>query len=703
MASSKQLIPGVDAIDENSFNLPGNQDSVNLSGITPITPQSFAPGSPLNPGTDRGMVRQYNQDLLLGANPNQNMYQPQMQRTNALSNQSAPQMGLISTPEDLENDTTGQAPINLPEINVGPEPAMQRAAATGTELPKQPEFGTSMLGPMQTPEESAKIFNSYIENSDEARRALMQNNMDKAQVHQQAAEEQRLQLRHSDQEWALAQTEQQKREKAMDDAIAKGRAMSIDPNRYWKKAGTASNILSALSVGLGAFASGMTHGATGNPGLAMLNQAIENDINAQKEDLDNYWGSVKQQFQLNDNAFNRALANQNFRANQRLAANKIVEMDLSGIEAKSQNPIVQQGAADLRYKLQMDQIGLRQQSAVAYLAMQKQAQDARNAAANAAALSAKDRNKSYQDLYDKNLTSGMSKEEASAAAWSDTDKMYPQLAGTKFASPGQQYDSQIGAVSKTYEDLQKKFNDPKTGQINRYNFLQQQLNQGYSEEEAKDAMNAIMKGTPSQFKTHAQSMLNQIGVKDPYQAATTGGIPGIPGINKKQQELVVNDPNTGNVLMYPSRESAEKARTALTGLAEVKSIVDELKSMRKANEGGTFDPTQVDHIKILNNRLIGAINAAHGGKLDENERKAWSSVIPDASSHDIITDTDKRLDLLEMSIVKSAQDQLKAQGGQVIGNSPTNQSFQVGFQPTGQPVINAQERNKKLQFTPTGK
>ena len=61
------------------------------------------------------------------------------------------------------------------------------------------------------------------------------------------------------------------------------RAVEIEPNRIFKNTSTGAKILAAISVGLGAYAAGMTGGR--NYAMEIIDSAIENDIQAQKLEL----------------------------------------------------------------------------------------------------------------------------------------------------------------------------------------------------------------------------------------------------------------------------------------------------------------------------------------------------------------------------------------------------------------------------------
>ncbi len=73
--------------------------------------------------------------------------------------------------------------------------------------------------------------------------------------------------------------ELRQRQNDFDDSVQALSKMSVDPDRFWASRSTAQKIAGFLSVSLGGFFVGRTGR---NPGLEMMNQAIDRDIDAQK-------------------------------------------------------------------------------------------------------------------------------------------------------------------------------------------------------------------------------------------------------------------------------------------------------------------------------------------------------------------------------------------------------------------------------------
>jgi len=107
-------------------------------------------------------------------------------------------------------------------------------------------------------------------------------------------------------DWNAIQQKNAERDQAIRDRIAE--IKDIDPNQFWKNAGIAGSIGAAISIGLGAFGSGVSaiHGqATPNTAMQLINQAIVNNIDAQKSNIEKQWKQVEQTISLNDREFAR--------------------------------------------------------------------------------------------------------------------------------------------------------------------------------------------------------------------------------------------------------------------------------------------------------------------------------------------------------------------------------------------------------------
>ena len=107
----------------------------------------------------------------------------------------------------------------------------------------------------------------------------------------------------------------------MDTMKADIAATKIDPSQYFSKGNAFGNVLSLLAVALGGYAEGYSGGRLKNNALAMLQNSIDNDIAAQKANLDNkksalgaaqsIYGLARQQFGDDQQASEFTRARQN--------------------------------------------------------------------------------------------------------------------------------------------------------------------------------------------------------------------------------------------------------------------------------------------------------------------------------------------------------------------------------------------------------
>lgn len=98
--------------------------------------------------------------------------------------------------------------------------------------------------------------------------------------HQQLQADHIKQAEQRQKEHAAAFDGEMKKLREVRDEVASGR---IDPDQYWERKDSGSKAAIAISVMLGAISQSLSGGP--NPGLAMLNGAIERDIDAQKANL----------------------------------------------------------------------------------------------------------------------------------------------------------------------------------------------------------------------------------------------------------------------------------------------------------------------------------------------------------------------------------------------------------------------------------
>ena len=127
----------------------------------------------------------------------------------------------------------------------------------------------------------------------------------------------------------------------------------VDPNHFWKDKGTGFKVAQGIGLILGGFSSPFT--GQGNPGLQILNQAIERDIDAQKSNLERN----KTLYQMNHEAMKDEIG-ANLATRNQIYAN--LQNQVAKIAAQNQSPLAKARAAQLNATLQqqMDQNNFKQ-------------------------------------------------------------------------------------------------------------------------------------------------------------------------------------------------------------------------------------------------------------------------------------------------------------------------------------------------------
>lgn len=575
------------ASPEELARLKGNPQTgaVNMPGVDPITEASFQPNGPPDPG--------------------------KMQPEITLPDQ---QIGSGFTPPL-------QAAVNPPNPSAFPGNPTNAAQAEIEAHPPEPveeptRFDSSPLNPIQKLDADSKSFAKIAEAKRNEGKAISQGKMDEAAIYSQSAQQQELALGADRQDMLKAKAAAELSEKDLSAKIAKAEAMSVDPDRYWKRKGTANNIMAAIAIGLGSFGSGLTGGATGNPALTLINNAIEHDIDAQKSDIDNYWKSIKEQKGLVDNAWNRALVMQNYNANAMLAGYKIAESKIKANAAKTDSAVTKAGMERIIAEMQpaMDTYRYQTWSTLAALEAENRKQQLAQQAARGAQITAvtKERDKSYKELREQNIKAGMDPKEASAQAWADVDQMYPQTAGTQFASPGQKYKSAVIHTADMAKGLIAQGKKMTEDQL-----VKGMLANGLPLEEAQERAKMVKSGDVDSLTV---KLLNTSGISDPYKGINTpssgAAIDSVTGkpvtITNKNREQIVIGPD-GQQYLMPNADAAKQVRGITVLTNSIDSDLDVLKKIGKKYGGNISNwasMSKEDRLKMENARYRVAQAAA---------------------------------------------------------------------------------------------
>jgi hypothetical protein len=128
------------------------------------------------------------------------------------------------------------------------------------------------------------------------------------------------------------------------------RTAKIDPNHYWADKSTGDRIMAGIGIMLGALSQGMT-GAKENPGLVVIQNAINRDIDAQKANLSQKNTTLNQQGSLLSMARERFHDERTAEAAARAMALDNAKMKLDQIAARYDSPILQANAKKMSAEL----------------------------------------------------------------------------------------------------------------------------------------------------------------------------------------------------------------------------------------------------------------------------------------------------------------------------------------------------------------
>lgn len=228
-------------------------------------------------------------------------------------------------------------------------------------------------------------------NADQQANVLAEGDLAKKQADEEAATKQRALV----EEQALVAKQQQEREQRLvqqqslftdyQKSVEVAAKKTVDPNRYWNDKSTGGQIAAIMGIILSGLGNGMSgNGSAPNQAAAMLNQAIDRDIEAQKADL----GQANAVVGMRQNSFNdyhSLMGNADDAATLKKAeARTLVASQLEATAAKykgaNQQLLAQDAAAKLRAQSAselMDLAGKRvaQAHQAAELANQKRATD----------------------------------------------------------------------------------------------------------------------------------------------------------------------------------------------------------------------------------------------------------------------------------------------------------------------------------------
>jgi hypothetical protein len=266
------------------------------------------------------------------------------------------------------NVSPDQVAANLAAPQTPPSPRAYDASDPST-------WSGSPISPLKGPESDLPILGGIVKSKIDEAAAAANGDINLAAQHNAAADASHQRLSDAGAGVKSVMQDLDRREKDYDARRAVVEQMQVNPQNYWNKAGTASNIMSAIAVGLGSFASGMTKGATGNPGLTLLTQAINNDMESQKTNIDSAWKGLTARGTVMDNVLHKGIFQQNALLALDVAGWKEAEARVKAIEATTNSVVVKEQAKQFAGQIAL-QLNVKRQALGASIASAAAAQTA---------------------------------------------------------------------------------------------------------------------------------------------------------------------------------------------------------------------------------------------------------------------------------------------------------------------------------------
>lgn len=210
------------------------------------------------------------------------------------------------TPSQEPADNMPDANPDNPQMQAAPQPNQQQGPSYPTSDQLNSAIGANVAGVQQ--EASAQ------EKQNTAMAAQYQKNLEEQQ-------------RYGDMQNAKLAEYQSK----YDDMAGQVAAGKIDPEHYMHSKGTGGKIGTAISLILGGIGAGLTHGP--NQALQLLQKHIDNDIEAQKENLGNKRSLLSENLRAQGNLVSATNAT-------RLQMSAMAQGQLMKVAAQTNNPII---------------------------------------------------------------------------------------------------------------------------------------------------------------------------------------------------------------------------------------------------------------------------------------------------------------------------------------------------------------------------
>lgn len=232
---------------------------------------------------------------------------PPAEEPNPLPQQNAAPVEPVSTPSVIR---TGQSPglLAVPETKiVGKVEGKVEGKATGPSKPAEPSAERKELGTYE--EQGGQVLKAL-----DAQESSIQQQMDILKSGQETADkmrqtnelEQQLKQLEIDRTQRHMKQDADERDRQLEQQYQDVRNQKVDPNHWFKKNGTAGNILAAIAIGAGAFAAAMPHTTNHeNQALGIINDAVNRDVDAQRGEIEQKWKDLNWKGDKNDKAYVR--------------------------------------------------------------------------------------------------------------------------------------------------------------------------------------------------------------------------------------------------------------------------------------------------------------------------------------------------------------------------------------------------------------
>lgn len=323
-------------------------------------------------------------------------------------------------PGSLPTDAATEGTVSIPVIKRGGTPPTQAptisgggvGAPTGPAQPKPPSAADEYLKMLQDTQKRQDERADKVVNAFEAQQlAEREKNVAVAAGKLEATATAEKQLQESNARLAAARAQSDDADRESQRRALELANRKIDPDRYWHQKSTGERILGAIALAIGTFGSAISK--TPNYAFQMVENSIDRDIAAQREDIQNAKDSAAMLDKISKDKYGRAMSAYELESRQRLDSYNYALQKIDAAAAKYDDPIAAAKAEQLKAQL-MDKIDQTKVNIATNVFEVKSAQEAarlkaQQAAAAAAAAHSKEQKeqiKEYRALVQKNMENG---------------------------------------------------------------------------------------------------------------------------------------------------------------------------------------------------------------------------------------------------------------------------------------------------------